>query len=104
MPSTIKVEIKRQSNPDAPATTEKFEDAVMRDSLADHGRRTGTGLRCWKCGRVILGGIARRVNFVMGYTERAGMNVPKWRPEVPLLKFNDGGRARVRGREKAVGQ
>jgi succinate dehydrogenase / fumarate reductase iron-sulfur subunit len=25
MPSTIKVEIKRQSNPDAPATTEKFE-------------------------------------------------------------------------------
>ena len=25
MPSTINVEIKRQSNPDAPATTEKFE-------------------------------------------------------------------------------
>jgi succinate dehydrogenase / fumarate reductase, iron-sulfur subunit len=35
MPSTIKVEIKRQSNPNASATTEKFE-VPYRPNMINH--------------------------------------------------------------------
>ena len=42
-----------------PSATEEFNDAVVRDSLADHGRSGCYGPFCLNSGRAILGGIGR---------------------------------------------